>query len=102
MTADEDIRHLRCQKFFYSWIVPWRSAPDVGHPDIDALAFEPQVFREPGLKVLVVDVAIDAPQWFEIFQRFCYCDVTKITAMPDLVAIPEVFKNFGIQESMRV
>ena len=74
----------------------------MGHPDIEAIADEPQVFGEPRLQVLVVDVAIDTTQWFEIFQGFCYCHVTKITAVPDLIAIPEVFKNPGIQESMRV
>src|SRR5687768_2955830 len=102
MSADEDIGHLRCQKFFYSWIVSGRSATDVCHPDLQAITVEPQVFGKPRLQVLVVDVAIDTAQWFEVLQRFCYSHVTEITAVPDLVAIPEVFKNFGIEESMRV
>lgn len=102
MSADKDVGGFRGQYLFHAWIIARRCAPDVRHPNPQALAFEAKVFREPDLYALVVDVAIDAAQWFEIFQRLHDFYVAEVAPVPHLIAALEMEKDFWIKKSMRV
>lgn len=102
VTTDKEIRRIRSDFLRHSTVISARVAADVRHPNIDAFAFEAIVFGMNRTNLAVVDIPIDSTQRLEFGQLMGHFYRTKITGVPNLVAVLEVLIDRRIDVSVGV
>ena len=102
MAADEQPGRLLPDDLPHAFAVTAGIAADVGHQDVDALAFKAEVFRESPAHRRIVDVAVYGAQGAESFQLVCYLTGADIAGVPDFVAFFKVLKDAFVQVGVGV
>lgn len=99
--ADEQFGLMQVKQFSGFWIVAGRIASDMSHQYLHPLTLKREVLRKNGTYILPIDIAVNASERFELFQRFGNTG-SKVTGMPNFVAVFEMIENSFIQKAMGV
>ena len=102
MTADEKPRGVSDQLFFHRRIIAGRITADVCHIDFHFFRCPPEFLRIEAPDILSVDVAIDAPQGFEVRQALGQLSGAEISGMPYFIAGPEMTEDVVVQKMMGI
>ena len=89
MAANVKVRLFVFQNILHFWHVMAWIASNMGHVDIDVFHMEKQVFGILHAYDVVINVAVDGTQRFEVSQCIGSLDITDITSMPQLVNVFE-------------
>lgn len=102
MTADDNVG-VKTRQHCFDFLIPgtW-IACYVGHVNLHAFAFPFENFGDRGADFRSVYVAPDTTEGFECLDFVHDRDRTKVSGMPDFVAISEVGKYGGVQKAVRV
>lgn len=83
-------------------VVPPGIAADMGDPYIHLFAKKTMVFGIIPSDLMIVDISIYRPKWFECSKSICRFELANIAGMPNLIAILKKLQDTGFNMTMGI
>jgi len=80
------------------FVVSPRITSDMGHKNIDFLAFKAQVFRISYSYFFVIDITINGSEGFKSLEPVGQAYISNVAGMPYLIAFFEIGKDLVVQK----
>ena len=83
-------------------VVMARVSSDVGHPDIQPFPELTLVSRETGTDETPVNISVNRHHGSNPVQLEDHILITNVTGVPDLITLPEIVRDSGVEEPMGI
>ena len=97
MATDEQARVIFYNKILYTRCIPARITTDMSYKNIHFFAGKEKVFGVNIANALIINIAVNAPEWLKGSQFFSKTCCAEISAMPYFIAVFEMCKNSFVQ-----